>query len=93
MYAVKSLNQNCREIVRDKVSCPQISMKSCTPSRVRLSRVSAAFVGRFRFSHSRLVNKSEEREVKVFECGVALSSTYYLIFFKISFLVSNLQQP
>ena len=37
-------------------------------------RVSAAFVGRFRFSHLRLRNQNEEREVKVFRCGVALSS-------------------
>ena len=55
-------------------------------------RVSAAFVGRFRFSHLRLRNQTEEREVKVFRCGVALSSAYYLIFLKISFLVSYLHQ-
>ena len=56
------------------------------------TRVSAAFVGRFRFSHLRLRNQTEEREVKVFRCGVALSSAYYLIFLKISFLVSYLHQ-
>ena len=55
-------------------------------------RVSAAFVGRFRFSHLRLRNQNEEREVKVFRCGVALSSAYYPIFLKISLLVSYMHQ-
>ena len=72
--------------------------RSTLPACNRLSanldrpRVSAAFVGRFRFSHLRLQNQTEEREVKVFRCGVALSSAYYLIFLKISLLVSYLHQ-
>ena len=40
MCSVKSFDQNCLEIVWDKISCPQIWMENCTPSQVRLSGVS-----------------------------------------------------
>ena len=74
-----------------EVGSELLTMRMKTKAQLS-SRVSAAFVGRFRFSHLRLRNQTEEREVKVFRCGVALSSAYYLIFLKISFLVSYLHQ-
>ena len=55
--------------------------------------VSAAFLGWFRFSHSRLLNQNEEREVKVSKCVIILSSAHYINFFKMSVLVDHLQQP
>ena len=40
---------------------------------INKNKLSAAFLGRFRFSHSQLLNQNEEWEVKVFKGAVTLS--------------------
>ena len=52
--------------------------------RQNMSRVSAVFVGRFRFSHSLLLNQNEEIEVKVFRCGLLFHR--HITWFSLKFL-------
>ena len=54
-------------------------------------RVSAAFVGRLRFSHSQLLNQNEEREVMVFKGAVTLSlhNSWFLLKFLFSSVICS----